>query len=136
MKNSWKIGIVMVMLMAICGCGARAEAPLATVVEKVEVIGNHQGERFACIYTQSEKMTAILNYLRWLRPKYKADCDPETLPGDAYTITLTLSDGTQEIYRQKTNGYLQKDSGRWENIDPSKGVMLYEIVSQMAADMK
>ena len=79
-------------------------------------------------------MTAVLNYLRWLRPQYKADCDPEMIPGDEYTITVTTSDGEQEIYRQKTNGYLRKNTDRWENIDPEKGVMLYEILSQMAGD--
>ena len=80
-------------------------------------------------------MTAILNYLRWLNPRYKADCDPEIIPGDEYIITVHLSDGTQEVYHQKTNGYLRKDSGRWENIDPEKGATLYEILSQMAGDI-
>ena len=134
-KNRWKIVAVIGMLIAMIGCGARQQAPLVAVVEKIEVIGNYQGEAIERTYTQSSKMTAVLNYLRWLQPRYKADCDPEMIPGDAYTITVTLSDGTQEVYQQKTNGYLRKDAGRWENIDPAKGVMLYEIISQMAGDV-
>lgn len=130
--KKWCISGLLILLM--CGCGIRRQEPLVTVVEKVEVAGSHQGEVFVRTYTKSQKMMAVLNYLRWVRPQYKADCDPEMIPGDEYTITLTLSDGEQEIYRQKTNGYMRKDTGRWENIDPEKGVMLYEIVSQMAGD--
>ena len=134
MKTGWKIVVVIAMLAAMIGCSARKHAPLVAVVEKIQVAGNHQGEAIDLTYTQSVKMTAVLNYLRWLRPQYKADCDPEMIPGDEYTITVTLSDGTQEVYRQKTNGYLRKDAGRWENIDPEKGKMLYEIISQMTGD--
>ena len=126
--------MVMGMLLMTVGCSVRKQKPLVAVVEKVEVTGNYQGETISQTYTQSVKISAMLNYLRWLRPQYKADCDPEMIPGDEYIITVTLSDGTQEVYHQKTNGYLRKDSGRWENIDPEKGAMLYEIISQMAGD--
>lgn len=122
------------LVIFLSGCGCQKTQTLITVVEKVEVVGSYQGETLLRTYTKSQKVTAMLNYLRWLRPQYKADCDPEVIPGDEYTITVTLSDGEQEVYRQKTNGYLQKDDGRWENIDPEKGVMLYEIISQMEDD--
>lgn len=126
--------MVMGMLLMTVGCSVRKQKPLVAVVEKVEVTGDYQGETISQTYTQSVKISAMLNYLRWLRPQYKADCDPEMIPGDEYIITVILSDGTQEVYHQKTNGYLRKDSGRWENIDPEKGAMLYEIISQMAGD--
>jgi hypothetical protein len=103
-------------------------------VEKVEVVSHHGEETLLRTYTKSSKMTAVLNYLRWLRPVYGADCDPEQIPGDDYTITVTLSDGKQEVYQQKTNGYLRENGQRWKNIDPEKGMMLYEIISQMEGD--
>ena len=134
MKRAGKWIAILLLTISLTGCGCHAEKPLVTVVEKVEVVGNYQGETLLRTYTNSQKMTAVLNYLRWLRPQYKADCDPELIPGDEYTITVTLSDGQQEIYRQKTNGYLRKNDGRWENIDPEKGVKLYEIISQMEGD--
>jgi len=125
---------VFLLIVVLPGCGCQAERPLVAVVEKIEVIGSYQGEALLRTYTESQKIAAVLNYLRWLRPQFKADCDPEMIPGDEYTITVSLSDGVQEVYRQKTNGYLRKDNGRWENIDPEKGVMLYEIISQMDSD--
>lgn len=134
MKGLKWVSCMLFFLITLPGCGCRAEMPLATVVEKIEVVGSYQGEALTRVYTKSNKMTAVLNYLRWLQPQYKADCDPEMIPGDEYTITVTLSDGAQEIYKQKTNGYLQKDAGLWKNIDPAKGVMLYEILSQMEGD--
>jgi hypothetical protein len=116
------------------GCGCHKQDPQAVVVERVEVTSQHGAETLERTYTKSVKMKAILNYLRWLRPQFGADCDPEQIPGDEYIITVTLSDGEQEIYQQKTNGYLRKNEGRWENIDPEKGIMLYEIISQMGSD--
>ncbi len=130
-----KIAVAVLLLFGIFGiCGCQKKEPLAVVVEKVEVVSYHGNETLERTYTKSAKMSAILNYLRWLRPQFGADCDPEQIPGDEYTITVTLSDGEQEIYEQKTNGYLRKDEGRWENIDPEKGVMLYEIISKMGSD--
>lgn len=126
---------VLLLLLTLSGCGERREnTPLAVVVEKIEVVSVHEGERLTRTYTKNGKMKTILQYLRWVNPKFKADCDPERIPGDDYRITLTLSDGETEVYHQKTNGYMQKGDGRWENIDPEKGVMLYEILSQMAGD--
>ncbi len=135
MKRLKEIGCVLLLLTMLSGCGCQREQPLAVVVEKVEVTSHHGDETLERTYTKSAKMSAILNYLRWLRPRFGADCDPEQIPGDEYTITVTLSDGEQEVYEQKTNGYLRKDEGRWENIDPEKGVMLYEIISKMGSDV-
>jgi len=130
-----KIAAAVLLLCGIFGiCGCQKKEPLAVVVEKIEVVSHRGNETLERTYTKSVKMKAILNYLRWLRPRFGADCDPEKIPGDAYTITVTLSDGEEEIYEQKTNGYLRKDEGRWENIDPEKGIMLYEIISNMGSD--
>ncbi len=134
MKSVGIIGLVLCLVAVLSGCSCENNTPLITVVEKVEVISHHGDETLTRTYTKSGKMTAVLNYLRWLRPAHRADCDPEQIPGDDYTITVTLSDGQQEIYQQKTNGYLRKNGERWENIDPEKGIMLYEIISQMEGD--
>ena len=134
MKRVGKIGVILCLLAALSGCGRKENKPLVVVVEKVEVVSHHGEETLLRTYTKSSKMTAVLNYLRWLQPIYGADCDPEQIPGDDYTITVTLSDGKQEIYQQKTNGYLRENGQRWKNIDPEKGMMLYEIISQMEGD--
>ena len=136
MERLKKVGCVLLLLIVLSCCGCQKKQPLAVVVERIVVMGRHGDETMERIYTNSAKKKAILNYLRWLRPQFGADCDPEQIPGDEYTITVTLSDGEQEVYEQKTNGYLRKDEGRWENIDPEKGIMLYEIISQMDGDEK
>ncbi len=134
MKRVGKIGLMLCLVAVLYGCSCEKNQSLITVVEKVEVVSHHGEETLTRTYTESRKMTAVLNYLRWLRPAHGADCDPEQIPGDDYTITVTMSDGEQEIYQQKTNGYLRKNQERWENIDPEKGIMLYEIISQMEGD--
>lgn len=133
-KHAGKFGLVLCLVAVLSGCGCEKREPLITVVEKVEVVSHHGEETITRTYTESRKMTAVLNYLRWLRPAHRADCTPEQIPGDDYTITVTLSDGEQEVYQQKTNGYLRKNEEKWKNIDPEKGMMLYEIISQMEGD--
>ena len=132
MKKTGKILALLLTAAALAGCGRRQL--LAVVVERVDVVCAYGGETVLRTYSQSRKMTALLSYLQWLAPKHKADCDPAALPGDVYQITLYMSDGRETVYRQKTNGYLQKNSGPWESIDPEKGALLHTLLEEMESD--
>ena len=130
-----KAGMILALLQVVAmlaGCGKRQA--LAVVVERVDVVCVYGEETLLRTYSQSRKMTALLSYIQWLAPKHKADCDPAALPGDVYQLTLFLSDGGKTVYRQKTNGYLQKNNGPWENIDPKKGAVLHTLLEEMESD--
>ena len=132
MRKTGKFLAPLLAAMLLIGCGKKET--LVVVVERVDVVCVHDGETLLRTYSQSPKMTALLSYLQWLAPKHRADCDPEKLPGDIYQLTLFLSDGGKTVYRQKTNGYLQKNNGPWGNINPEKGVLLYTLLEQMESD--
>ena len=132
MKNAEKLLALLLIATMLTGCGRQQE--LAVVVERVDVICAYSGKTLLRTYSQSPKMTVLLSYLQWLAPKHRADCDPEKLTGDVYRITLFMSDGEKAVYRQKTNGYLQKNEGPWECIDPEKGKQLQLLLEAMESD--
>ena len=91
MKRAKKVSCALLLLTMLSGCGCQKQEPLAVVVERVEVTSQHGAETLERTYTKSVKMKAILNYLRWLRPQFGADCDPEQIPGDLSAKNQRLS---------------------------------------------
>lgn len=85
-------------------------------------------------YVSSEKMRAILNYLRWIDPYGKPTIDPDTTRGSLFRIALQLSDGTQTVYLQKADQFMQINDGPWLTIDPERAGTLSQIVEKMESD--
>ncbi len=86
-------------------------------------------------YTTDGKMRQILDYLRLIQPYGNPKEDPESTAGSDFHIVLSYSDGQQQIYRQKSDRFLQGSDGRWQNIDPSKATDLSKIVGQLESDI-
>lgn len=85
-------------------------------------------------YNTHEKMQPILLYLRAVTPGFKPDTDPELLSDRVICITLQKADGSQKVYRQKADRYLQQDHGAWRKIDPEWGATLYQILMENESD--
>ena len=67
MKRAGKLCAMLCLLAVLSGCGCQKSGPLVTVVEKVEVVSNHGGEILNRTYTKSGKMTAVLNYVDFVK---------------------------------------------------------------------
>lgn len=87
-------------------------------------------------YVQPHKMQAILNYLRTLETNGAADLNPERLMGDSFVITIYDSDGQRQIYRQRANRFLSKNSHPWKKIDPDQASRLYPLLLSMSTDKR
>ena len=85
-------------------------------------------------YTSTTKMRAILNYLRWIDPYGTPTEDPETMEGSLFQIVMRFSDGSEKVYKQKADRYMQIGSSDWLRIDPQKAMTLSQMVGQMASD--
>ena len=107
---------------------------VSRIVTQVSVVSTNEGQLYEKIYTAPEKMKVMLNYLRLLDPYTATNIEPDTFRTDAYEITVSYSDGTNTIYRQIYNQYLQEDDGAWKRIDPVHGSALLPIVSSMPSD--
>ena len=133
--------ILLLILCPLCflsGCTRRhtlndADSYLRLVV-RVDVVGNTGSNILEKTYTHQEKIEAILNYLRLIKQRGPADSDPEQFLGESYTITLHLSDGSKQVYRQHANRFLSKDSRPWRNIDPEHAGFLYPLLQAMPSD--
>ncbi len=131
------------ILPAICmlciflsGCKAKepaSEDPLVYVTQ-VSVDYEYRLSHLRRSYTDSDKMDVFLYYLYNLSPHGEPDEDPEQIRGDSCRITLTLSDGTQRVYRQIGSQYLSVDCQPWQKISQGKGSVLFHLVNHIQSD--
>ena len=134
MKKLSFLALILAVIL-LCGC-SRLQMPAQQprIVTGVTVIYENDQIRFFRRYTSDEKIQKVLSYLRLIDPKGAAQTDPETLPGGMYTITLLYADGTQQVYHQKNDNYLQENDGRWKIIDPKKAEWLGQLIEQTESD--
>ena len=104
------------------------------VVTRVDVTVSQEGSLKRFHYRQAEKVGAILGYLRRLKPDQFAPISADTFRTDAYEIRLTLSDGSQSVYHQIYDEYLQKNGGQWQRIDRTQGGSLPKLLSDLPSD--
>ena len=129
------ICILILTLFFLSGC--RSEDPAQSVSRVVTDItvtcdnGSIQTQRY---YTSSVKMRAILNYLRWIDPYGIPAEDPERIGGSLFRIVMKFSDGSQKVYLQKADRYMQIDGKDWMTIDAEKALTLSKMLGEMESD--
>lgn len=104
------------------------------VVTAIDVTAAQEGSLIRYRYTENEKIGTILQYLRQLAPDQVTPITPDTFRSDAYEIRLTLSDGSQNVYYQIYDEYLQKDNGPWKSIDKAQGATLPQLLAATPSD--
>ena len=121
-------------LLFLPGSAAQRPKPSLPVVCRVEVDCRqgavHQYRR----YTSGEKMGWVLNFMRMQKNLGKPEEDPETVPGDSYTVYVHLTDGRQRVYCQQADRYLQPEGEDWQKIDPKWGGCLYYLLQTLPSD--
>lgn len=123
--------------MLLTGC-SRQPSPQPTqskIVTGITVSWEENGTDARRYYTTSEKMRAVLNYLRWIDPYGTPQEDPEAVSGCRYRIILSYSDGREKQYLQKANRYLWEEGKSWRRIDPENAATLGKILSEMQSDI-
>lgn len=128
---------VLLLLVLLTGCTYYAppgEHHGSRVVTAVEVSASVDGLLLRRRYTGEEKMRTVLTYLRKLKPQLFANIDPETFRTNAFRITLTLSDGSRQVFHQLHDQYLQKNDGAWHSIDPAYGSALVRLLEELPSD--
>ena len=122
-------------LFIISGCGANhAPKPRCRVVTGVDITCRQEHMLIRRHYQDHEKMQSVLLYLRLLDPKGPPDTDPEKISSDVYEITVHLSDGNQQVYRQKAHRYFFRDA-HWVMIDPAQASQLYTLMRRLPSDL-
>lgn len=131
----WMFFLIICLLVSGCTYYApHGENHPVRVVKRIDVISTQDGSVTRFCYTDSKKMETVLHYLRNLQPDKYTPITPDTFRTDAYEIRLTLSDGTQTVYHQIYDEFLQKNGGRWKSIDRVQGATLPQMLSIMPSD--
>lgn len=118
------------LCLVLTGCVPHYE-PAYRVVTEVSVTVSHDARVRSYRYTDHPRIQAVLNYLRRLKTYTPRDIAPDTFRGDAFRIILHRSDGTQTVYHQIADGYLQKNGGRWLRTDPVHGSSLLRLLEEL-----
>ena len=126
--------ILMAMLFCILlnGCKKEGEKPV-NYVTKIEVSGAHLGQPLDRVYTDPEKMTAILTYLRRLEKKGRTVFVPEWLVDSTCRITVHTSGRESTTFLQE-GAYCSEDAKTWRRISPDQAQALYALVAGMDSD--
>ena len=114
--TKWYLAAAIVMGL-LTGCAQRTAAPLR-VVSRVDVICDRGYQILRRQYTEPEKISMVLNYLRLQKDLGKPNVDPEMILGDTMQIDVTMSDGTHRLYYQQAGRFLSEKKENWHEIDP------------------
>ena len=125
-----------VLSVLLWGCSAHQDPAqsVSRVVTDITVTCSNGPIQVQRHYTSSEKMRAILNYLRWIDPYGIPTEDPEQSEGSLFQIVMTFSDGSEKVYLQKADRYMQIDGEDWMTIDPQKALTLGQMLGEMKSD--
>ena len=129
--------LLSLVVLSLAGCSRHAggdpPAPLRVVTE-IEITFEDGPLHCRRHYTQDEKMSQILAYLRQIDPYGTPQEDPLLTDGSLFQISLTYSDGSKKIYEQKGDRFLRQDGGPWENINPAKAEALGQLLGTLPSD--
>lgn len=128
-----KILPILLVVFGMFGCARQEEKPV-TVVSQIAVTYEQENLLVQKTFTGPEKMHQILNHLRQLGQKFTPEFNPEELPGRGSAITLTRSDGTQQIWRTKGGRFVLRDAGLWQQADPERISLLESLIRTLPGD--
>lgn len=127
--------IIMLISFGIILSACNANKADIRVVTGITVMEMQDGQAVEHFFTQDQKTSHILNYLRLLDPYISVSLTPETFRTDTYHITVNYSDGDSTHYNQIHNNYFQTDTGSWKRIDPDIGSRLHSILQALDDDI-
>ena len=125
-----RIALILCICYLLGGCG-KQESPYR-VVTAVEVQYQQGESTLYRTYTRDENITAVLNYLRLLKPY--GPVHPGETEDISCRITLQYSHGPDTVYTQQGYDYLQKDNGNWTQIDDTRASLLYPLLLLTPSD--
>ncbi len=123
-----------ILLAVLTGCTSKIEQIEPNNVEKVEIAFVPEGYDYARTYTDREKIGRIVSYLNGLRVKDRFPENPDEYCGGAYTLVLTLADGTQREFIHFGNMFLRETGGDWKRMTYEQASELDRLVRAMPSD--
>ena len=114
--------------------GQKPATPASRYVLRAQVTLFQGSQQHIRDYTQRQKLSSLLNFLRGMDPKgnvHSAENDPNS---HHYQIILFYSDGSQNTYHLQDYRYLRKNSGLWQKVSASHAQLLYPLLQLLPPD--
>ena len=116
MKDKMKIAWAIFLCLLLAGCRLQTFQPVR-VVTRVDVSCDRGYQVMRRQYTNPEKISMVLNYLRLQKDLGPPDTNPESAPGERMQIDVVMSDGTHRFYYQHAGEFLSEKNQIWHEID-------------------
>ncbi len=133
----WFVAFLVLCTGMLCSCRQvqpEQTVPKTRVVTRIQVSYTHGMTQLQRTYSTNQKMETVLLYLRLIKEEGRAVIDPERLDGASCTITVEYSDGKKNVYYQRGDGYLSRNSRPWQRIDPKHGRWLRPMLENIPSD--
>lgn len=117
------------------GCRQSRLQPIS-VVTCVDVVYDRGYQILRRQYTNPEKVSMVLNYLRLQKDLGPPDVDPLKTFGDRMKIDVTMSNGTHRLYYQQSGKFLSGKNQVWHKIDPKRAFEFQLRLQMIPTDEK
>ena len=131
------VAVGLLLMLSGCSRDVRPDPskPAMRFVSQIDVTYRNEKWAFRWIYTDQNKMEAVLLYLRTLTPLGQVAIDPQRVEREHYEIVLHYSDGGTMVYYQHADRYLSKGYTPFEQVDPKQARKLPLLLEQMPSDV-
>lgn len=137
MKILQKLSFLLFLPFLLAGfVSASRSTDSLNIITQVQVTCKQEDATITRTYIQPHKIEGILNFLRLLKCKGKADSDPQQLTGNSFQIILYDASGKRSIYRLRANRFFSKNSSPWVMVSPEQASGLYPLLLSMPSDKK
>ena len=136
-KSAFIICLLGAILSLLVGCSNRSDDPTEAacrVVTSISITYDNGPIHLQREYAHAEKMRAILHYLRWIDPYGTPEENPETAEGSLFRIVVRCDNGSEKVYLQKAERYMQVSGGPWLKINPNNALTLSKMIGEMESD--
>ncbi len=136
-KSAFFICLLGAILSLLVGCSNRSDDPTEAacrVVTGISITYDNGPIHIEREYSHTEKLRAILHYLRWIDPYGTPEENPESVEGSLFRIVVRCDNGTEKIYLQKADRYMRIGDGQWLNINPNNALTLSKMIGAMESD--
>jgi hypothetical protein len=137
-KSVYGIILLLVILSMVSGCSNRSSDPTQAacqVVTHISITYENGPIHIQREYSHTEKMRAILHYLRWIDPYGTPEEDPDAAEGSLYKIIVRCANGTEKVYLQKADRFMRIGGGQWLKINPNNALTLSKMIGEMDSDV-
>ena len=127
--------LLVILCLLMTGCHKEKESPIkSSIVTRMDILCEDGDEVIRRCYTSPDKMRLLLLYFRSVRSPFASLPEPQEQGLRKIHITTVSANHIVKVYRQYGDRYFQEGDGGWQQIEPEKGGILWELIMSLPDD--